>query len=205
MISRCDFQRKSIDKRFTIVLNIGSKEDPCRISDIDQVFVVNVDIDLWKLPNFIQCDAHKLPFRDYSFDYVILGDVLEHLVDPRKGLKEAVRVCRKNGYVVITVPLEPTWRIGKEKKLKEIQKLGYSSFEEWKLKYQAHKGLCIKPIPDDEIPHTYHIHVFTEEQIIEIIKENNLEIVEKLKIIELKDPETGIEIPHLLLKCRKIL
>ena len=202
-MNRCNFQRKCIDRKFVIVLNVGSKEDPCGISNIEGVFVVNIDVDLWKLPNFIQCDAHNLPFRDSSFDFVVLGDVLEHLVNPIKGLSEAVRVCKKGGVVVITVPLEHPSRIGLEKKLKEIKKLGYSSIEEWKIKYPGHKGLCIKPIPDDKLLHTPHIHIFTEEDVINMVKKFNLKIVERLKIVELKDLETGKEIPHLLLKCMK--
>src|SRR5207253_7532206 len=43
-----------------------------------------------------------LPFRDRSFDTVLLFEVIEHVSDLEKVLKEAFRVARKN--VLITVP-----------------------------------------------------------------------------------------------------
>ena len=43
-----------------------------------------------------------LDFDDNSFDYVILCDVLEHLLDPMFTLKEAFRVSKK--YVIVAFP-----------------------------------------------------------------------------------------------------
>jgi ubiquinone/menaquinone biosynthesis C-methylase UbiE len=45
---------------------------------------------------------YNLPFKSNSFDTVVCSDILEHLEDDLKGLKEAARVCRKN--VIVTVP-----------------------------------------------------------------------------------------------------
>ena len=49
-------------------------------------------------------DAGMLPFHDDSFDTVTLWDVLEHLQDDCNGLKEAIRVARRN--VLFSVPSE---------------------------------------------------------------------------------------------------
>ena len=43
-----------------------------------------------------------LPFRDRSFDTVLIFEVLEHVTDIERILREAFRVARKN--VLITVP-----------------------------------------------------------------------------------------------------
>jgi SAM-dependent methyltransferase len=43
-----------------------------------------------------------LPFRDQSFDTVLIFEVLEHVADVERVLGEAFRVARKN--VLITVP-----------------------------------------------------------------------------------------------------
>jgi SAM-dependent methyltransferase len=43
-----------------------------------------------------------LPFRDRSFDTVLIFEVIEHVADLEKILKEAFRVARKN--VLVTVP-----------------------------------------------------------------------------------------------------
>src|SRR3990167_11090783 len=45
-------------------------------------------------PNLIlsQGDIYKLKYQDNSFDLVMATEVLEHLKDPKRGLKELIRV-----------------------------------------------------------------------------------------------------------------
>lgn len=45
-----------------------------------------------------------LPFADRSFDVIICKDILEHLLEPQAALKEARRVLKDDGYIVISVP-----------------------------------------------------------------------------------------------------
>jgi SAM-dependent methyltransferase len=53
---------------------------------------------------FMLGEAGALPFEDASFDTVLLGEVLEHQVQVRPPLDEALRVLRPGGRLVITVP-----------------------------------------------------------------------------------------------------
>ena len=46
-------------------------------------------------------DITRLPYRDASFDCVICGWVLEHLPDPRLGLREVARVLEPGGRLLI--------------------------------------------------------------------------------------------------------
>lgn len=46
-------------------------------------------------------DITRLPYRDASFDCVICGWVLEHLPDPRLGLREIARVLSPGGRLLI--------------------------------------------------------------------------------------------------------
>lgn len=55
--------------------------------------------------NIKKATIYELPFKDKSFDLVMSTEVLEHLEDPRKGLKELIRVSKK--YILISVPNEP--------------------------------------------------------------------------------------------------
>lgn len=42
--------------------------------------------------------------KDESFDVVVLGDVLEHLLDPLESLRHAVRKLKPSGFVVTSLP-----------------------------------------------------------------------------------------------------
>jgi SAM-dependent methyltransferase len=49
-------------------------------------------------------DAENLPFPDHHFDVVFSNQVLEHVVDPKRALQEAVRVLRPGGRLILSVP-----------------------------------------------------------------------------------------------------
>jgi O-antigen biosynthesis protein len=54
--------------------------------------------------NYLVMDAYNLKFKDKSFDVVFLGETFEHLIDPRKALKEIRRVLKEKGYLIMTTP-----------------------------------------------------------------------------------------------------
>ena len=56
------------------------------------------------IPGAVNIDenATNLPYKDNSFDTVILSDVIEHIKDWEKALDEAIRVSKNK--VIITVP-----------------------------------------------------------------------------------------------------
>ncbi len=51
-------------------------------------------------------DAYELPFKDEEFDAAFMGDVLEHLEFPQKGLQEAKRILKK--YLYLALPEKGT-------------------------------------------------------------------------------------------------
>jgi 2-polyprenyl-3-methyl-5-hydroxy-6-metoxy-1,4-benzoquinol methylase len=57
----------------------------------------------------VEGSIYELPFDDKSFDTVMCSEVLEHLSEPDKGMRELVRVCRR--WLVVSVPREPIWRM----------------------------------------------------------------------------------------------
>lgn len=48
--------------------------------------------------------AEELPYRKHLFEAVVMAEVLEHLFEPRDGLREVVRVLRPDGVFVGSVP-----------------------------------------------------------------------------------------------------
>merc|ERR1711920_563495 len=47
--------------------------------------------------NFQHASVYAVPFPDNSFDVVIMSDVLEHLLDLKKALREVARVLKPGG------------------------------------------------------------------------------------------------------------
>ncbi len=50
---------------------------------------------------FAAADLTRLPYPDAAFDAVVCGWVLEHLPDPRPGLRELARVMRSGGKLLL--------------------------------------------------------------------------------------------------------
>ena len=55
--------------------------------------------------NFIKHDLNEgIPFGDNNFDYVVAGELLEHVFDDEMLLNEIRRVLKKSGKLVLSVP-----------------------------------------------------------------------------------------------------
>jgi SAM-dependent methyltransferase len=50
-----------------------------------------------------------LPFPDRSFDLIVCKDILEHLLEPLLVLREAMRLLRDDGTIIISVPNHFYW------------------------------------------------------------------------------------------------
>lgn len=62
--------------------------------------------------SFSRGEVENIKFDDETFDFVICGEVLEHIFDKDQGLKELLRVLKKGGILVVSVPLmnsDGTW------------------------------------------------------------------------------------------------
>lgn len=49
-------------------------------------------------------DAVNMPFKENTFDYIICGDVLEHIKEDKKVLENVYATLKKGGRAVIAVP-----------------------------------------------------------------------------------------------------
>ena len=155
--------------RLPQVLNIGSANDPLEFGDR----AVHFDLDRWPgYQYFQQGDAHSLPYRDESFELVVMGDIIEHLYEPREAILEAARVCSTR--LVMTIFEE--WKLpgpglhveaGAKNGDAQSQVLGYEDREDYQDKvYPERVG-----IPDAEVPHLVHIWQFTDEIINTLVSD----------------------------------
>ncbi len=78
-----------------VELNPRAAEDARSV--LDEVVVADIDRD-------------ELPFEDSSFDCIVYGDVLEHLVDPWATLVRHRRLLDPAGAVIVSIPNVGHWR-----------------------------------------------------------------------------------------------
>ena len=61
---------------------------------------------------------------DLNNDLVVCSEVLEHMDNPEKALEELKKASGGNGYILVSVPREPIWRILNMARGKYIGNLG---------------------------------------------------------------------------------
>ena len=96
----------SIFPKSAIILDIGGKKVRKRGQfDIENhlVTVKYANIDSQTNPDYL-CDGSKIPVGSNSFDGVICSEVLEHVKEPVLIIKEAFRVLKPSGLLLISVP-----------------------------------------------------------------------------------------------------
>lgn len=83
-----------------------------------KVTVVDIDQQLlaygtshYKSITFIHGDALHLPFKDNTFDEVVMEQIIEHIPQQGQAIREAYRVLRKGGRLIITTPNKYVYRV----------------------------------------------------------------------------------------------
>lgn len=95
--NRTDLSIKKTDK----VLEVGGGHNPHPRANVvvdkfpDTNYHRSGNIKVLSHQKFLQADGENLPFEDYEFDYVICCQVLEHVENPERFLKEQFRVAKK--------------------------------------------------------------------------------------------------------------
>jgi ubiquinone/menaquinone biosynthesis C-methylase UbiE len=110
-------------------------------------FAIGCDLSRSKLSRanvgVVESDAQILPFKDNSFDIVMLNRILELIPDDEKALAEASRVARK--YLVITAPNKPNSLIAKLKRNQQKKEEKIMTYK-WGLKARMYNLVELKTI-----------------------------------------------------------
>ena len=89
-------------------IDIGGKPDPLVL--YQELFCGMKSVRTWDLEDG---DAQRMSgVPDNHFDFVHSSHCLEHLIDPTAGLRAWLRVVRKGGHVIVTVPDEDLYEQG---------------------------------------------------------------------------------------------
>ena len=119
--------------------------------------VTGLDLDTWSPPyeKFVQGDAANLPFKDGEFDCAVLAEILEHVADPVKVLKEARRVAK---CVIISVPYEHNW----PPELKPFHGLEGADDAAATTGHPE----CKAAVDNNTMPHLYHIRYYMLDSLV---------------------------------------
>lgn len=85
------------------ILNVGGSRGRSKLYLSSGVKVITVDINKKFKPDVV-ADVQKLPFKNNTFDLVIALELFEHVKKPEKGIGECVRVLKKGGYFIFSMP-----------------------------------------------------------------------------------------------------
>lgn len=126
-------------------------------------FIVGIDVrdilDKNKISpksDFILASGYKLPFKDASFECVVLFDVLEHTANDLEFLKESCRVLKKGGSLLLTVPNKD--RLAHKVK----QMMGKPT------KYPLRLGL--DHFTSEDTQEQWHFREYSRQDLIELLK-----------------------------------
>lgn len=97
--------------------------------------VVNKRRSKEKSINFITGNVYNLPCVSSWFDYVILGEVIEHLEYPQKAIDEAFRILRKGGILALSTPLNEAIEPGAVDKDRHLWSFTKEDLEEMLVSY----------------------------------------------------------------------
>lgn len=108
---------------------VGIDFSPKSIRAAKEIIRNELSEKLAKKIKFEIADARDLPFKNESFDIAVSFSTIEHIPGKKnreKAIKEMVRVTKKGGYLVITVPNRLNFYTYREHK--KLMKLGRNDF-----------------------------------------------------------------------------
>jgi predicted SAM-dependent methyltransferase len=131
-----------------------------------------INIDLYDKHSDIKIDILNLPIEDNTVDEILCSHVIEHIdyLDGKKMIMEYSRILKPGGKLIVeTANLIPL--------LEEI----ISCSEEQRAVFYT----CLFAFP--WVPGMGHKFLYSEERLYNLLKENEFEKIEKVKVIEVDD------------------
>ena len=120
---------------------------------------------------FQQMEGEKLLFDDHSFDVVCISNALHHLADVKQTLSEMKRIVRSDGWLIIA----------------EIASDGLNPAQENQKMLHHFKSYV------DRMHGITHHETWTKNEILEIVKNNGIEVVLSFPFNRMNEPVTDPE------------
>lgn len=105
-----------IDKKRILDIGCGDGSFIKKFKEECEVFGIDISLKALKkaekagIETFkLDVSSEKLPIEDQYFDIVYMGDIIEHLINPDFAIKEARRVLKSSGFLVLSTPNLACW------------------------------------------------------------------------------------------------
>ncbi len=168
---------------------IGKKDIDYTGLDSSESFIKAAKNTYGNIGHFVHGDALKLPFKDNEFDVVASFGVLHHIPSKklrRQFLKEANRVLKKEGLLILTV-----WNLWNKRLTPIIKKHAVD-----KLLLRSRLDFKDVFLPFGKKQNVRFLHAFTERELLKLIKKSGFEITKIEKIRRRGDNENIVVICH---------
>jgi len=106
-------------------------------------------------------EIDPIPFENRSFDYIILGDVLEHLINPIQTLQKLKKYLRKDGVLLVTTPNIKHWSVTYNLIFKDNWE-----YKEWGILDYS------------------HLRFFTKKSLMDLLRKNQINNIKIERIIQ---------------------
>ena len=105
-------QIQGIDTIEYLIINDGSQDDTVKVAKLEAFDISRACVGQAKAACPGVCfrvgSIYEIP-KGHKYGLVVASEVLEHMEDPERALGQLLGVC--GGYLLVTVPNEPIWRI----------------------------------------------------------------------------------------------
>jgi 2-polyprenyl-3-methyl-5-hydroxy-6-metoxy-1,4-benzoquinol methylase len=116
---------------------------------------------------FLSASAEYLPLKNNSFDLIVCSELIEHIADPEKMIREAKRLLKSNGSLIVSTPNGNCIRFIFYRSFKDI--LGIPIYERKRILYTAYK----------------HVFAFRERELESLLETCGLQIIMKKRLCSL--------------------
>lgn len=177
---------------YDLILEVGSGISPM-ITRSDRIIYTDLSFSAIKIlrrehmiGGYVVADAMNLPFKSAVFSHAVSSEVLEHLEDDHKALKELARVMKPSGRLIVTFPHRRKYFANDDRFVKHFRRYELPEMEH-RLKAAGFRPIAIQKVlgPLEKVTMSFVVFCFS---VIQKRKPREIKNTRKIKWINVFAP-----------------